>query len=90
MYRDIEQIIQHDSHKYITSEGGDNLSNQKLTSCEIRYDQFFCSVCTEFFFKEIKKKISALKKLYNLVKALNIQDDNEKKIVLFQLISSEN
>ena len=31
--RDIERIIQHDSQKNITSEGGDNLSNQKLTNC---------------------------------------------------------
>ena len=33
MYRDIEQIIHQDSHKYITSEGGDKLSNKKLTYC---------------------------------------------------------
>ena len=46
MYRDIERIIQHDSHKYITSEGGNNLSNQKLTNCEIEYDHFCCSDCT--------------------------------------------
>ena len=35
MYRCIEQIIQHDSQKYITSEGGDNLSNQTFTNCDI-------------------------------------------------------
>ena len=42
MYRDIEKIIQHDSQKYIISEGVEDLSNQKLTSCEIEYDQFCC------------------------------------------------
>ena len=47
MYRDIEKIIQHDSYKYITSEGGENLSNQKLTHCDIEYDQFCCSYCTK-------------------------------------------
>ena len=35
MYKDIEDIIQNDSQKYITSEGGDDLSNQKWTDCEI-------------------------------------------------------
>ena len=29
MYRDIEKNIQDDSHKYITSEGEDDLSNNK-------------------------------------------------------------
>ena len=47
MYRDIEQIIQYHSQKYITSEGGENLSNQKWTHCEIDYDQFFFSDCTK-------------------------------------------
>ena len=28
---------------------------------------------------EIKKKISVIKKLYNLVKTLNMNDDNEEK-----------
>ena len=31
MYRYIEEIIQHDSWKYITSEGRDNLSNLKIS-----------------------------------------------------------
>ena len=35
MYRDIENIIHHDSWKYTTSEVGDNLSNQKLTYFDI-------------------------------------------------------
>ena len=41
MYRDAEKIIQYDSHKYITLEGEDNLSNQKLTNYEIEYYRFF-------------------------------------------------
>ena len=40
MYRDIEYIIQHDSHKYITSGGEEYLSNQKLTTCKIDYELF--------------------------------------------------
>ena len=47
MYRDIKKIIQHDSQKYITSEGEDNLSDQKWTNCEIEYDQFCWSDCTK-------------------------------------------
>ena len=46
MYRDIEQIIQNVLQKYITSEGGDNLSNHKFTNFEIEYYQFCCSDCT--------------------------------------------
>ena len=41
------KIIQHDSQKYITSEGGDDLSNQKWNDCEIEYDKFCCSDCTK-------------------------------------------
>ena len=47
VYRYIEEIIQHDSHKYITSEGGDNFLDQKLTNCEIEYDLSCCSDCTK-------------------------------------------
>ena len=47
MYRYIEKNIQHDLHKYITSEGGDDLSNQELTNCEIEYDHCFFSDCTK-------------------------------------------
>ena len=50
MYRDIEQIIQHDSQKNTTSEGGDNLSNQKWTNCGIEYGQFCCSYYTKSLF----------------------------------------
>ena len=47
MYRYIEKIIEHDSQKYRTSEGGDDLSNQKMINCEIEYDQFCCSDFTK-------------------------------------------
>ena len=68
MYRDIEKIIQNDSQKYITSEGGDDLSNQKWTNSDIEYNQFFCSDCTKSLCLEIKKRMSDLEKLYILVK----------------------
>ena len=78
MYRDNEKIIQHDSQKHIISEGGDNLSNQKWTNCEIEYYQFSCSDCTKALCLEIKHKMSVIKKLYNPVKTLNMNDDNEE------------
>ena len=62
MYGYIEEIIQHDSQKYIPSEGRDNLSNNKQTNCDIEYDQFCCSYCTKSLCLEIKNKISALEK----------------------------
>ena len=42
------------------SEGGEDLSNQKWTNCEIEYDQFCCSDCTKSLCLEIKNKMSAL------------------------------
>ena len=79
MYKYIENIINQDSQKFVTSEGRDDSSNQKLTNCEIEYDQFCCSDCTKSLCLEIKNKMSVLKKLYDLVKALNLNDDNEEK-----------
>ena len=79
MYRYIENIIQHDLQKYITSEGGEDLSNQKLTHCEIVYDLFCCSYCNKSLCLEIKKKICALEKLYNLVKTLDMNNDKTEK-----------
>ena len=79
MYRDIGKIIQQDPQKYITSEGGQDLSNRKLTNFEIEYDHFCCSDCTKSICLEIKKKMSVIEKLYNLVKKLNMNDDNEDK-----------
>ena len=60
MYRYIENIINQDSQKFVTSEGGDDSSNQKLTNCEIEYDQFCCSDCTKSLCLEIKRKMSSL------------------------------
>ena len=79
MYRYIEYIIQNDSQKYITSEGGEYLSNHKWTNCDIDYDMFCCSDCTKSLCLEIKKKMCALEKLYNLVKTFNINDDKTEK-----------
>ena len=79
MYGDIEDIIQNDSQKYITSGGGEYLSNQKLTNCDIYYDLFCCSDCTKSLHLDIKKKMCALEKLYNLVKKLNMNDDKTEK-----------
>ena len=47
MNGDIETIIQHDSHKYITSEERDVLSTKKWTNCDIEYDLYCCSDCTK-------------------------------------------
>ena len=58
MYRDIKKIIHNDSQKYITLEGGDDLSNQKWTNCDIEYDQFFGSYCAKSFCLDIKMKMS--------------------------------
>ena len=79
IYREIENIIQHDSQKYIASEGGEDLSIQKLTNCEIDYDLFCCSDYNKSLCLEIKKKCFSLEKLYDLVKTLNMNDDNMKK-----------
>ena len=49
LYRDIENIKEKDSRKYITSEGGEDLLNHKLTNCEIDYDLYCCSDCTKSF-----------------------------------------
>ena len=56
LYRDIENIIKKYSQKYITSEGREDLLNQKLTSYEIDYDLYRCSDCTKLLCLEIKKK----------------------------------
>ena len=90
MYRYIEQIIQHQSQKCINSEGGDNLLNQKLTNCGSEYDQFCCSDCTKSLCLEIKNKMSALEKLYNLVKQFNISDDNKETFCGVSTDLSEN
>ena len=75
MYRDIEKIIQRDSHKYITSEGREGLSTQKLTNCEIEYDLYCCSDFTKSLCLYMKKKMNVLDKLHLLVKTLHMNDD---------------
>ena len=90
MYKEINNIIQHDSQKYITSEGVEDLSDHKLTHCNIDYDISCCSYCTKSLCLEIKKKMCDLDKWYNLVKNLNMKNEKCKILVVFQLISSEN
>ena len=53
LYRYIETIIKNDSWKCITSEGGEYLLNQKLTNCNIDYDQYCCSDFTKSLCLEI-------------------------------------
>ena len=60
MYRDIQNIIQQYSHKYITSEGIYGLSTQKSKNCDIEYDLSFCSYCTKSLCLEINKKMNVL------------------------------
>ena len=62
MYRNIAQIIKYDSQKYITSEGEDDLLNQKWTNCDIEYDQMFCSDCAKSLCLDMKKKMSVIEK----------------------------
>ena len=75
MYRDIEKsfIMIH------RNEGGDELSNHRQTNCEIEYYQFCCPDCTKSLCLDIEKKMSVFGKLYNLVKTLNMNDENEEK-----------
>ena len=53
--------------------------NQTLTNYEIEYDQFCFSYCTKSLCFDIKKKMRAIRKFYNLVKNININDDNKEK-----------
>ena len=57
LYKDIENIIKKYLRKYITSEGGEDLFDQKLTNCDIDYDLYRCSDCTKSLCLEIKKKL---------------------------------
>ena len=56
LYKDIETIIKNGSRKCITSEGGEDLLNQKLTNCDIDYDLYRFSDCTKSLYLEIEKK----------------------------------
>ena len=60
---DIRKMLQrylnrhkNDSRKCITSEGGEDLLNQKSTNCDIDYNQYPCSDCTKLLCLEIKNK----------------------------------
>ena len=53
LYREIENIIKNDSRNYITSDGGEDLLNQKLNHCEIYYDLYCCSDCTKLLCLDI-------------------------------------
>ena len=79
MYGDIEKNIQQDSQEYITPEGREGLSTQKLANCEIKYGLFSCQYCTKSFCLDIKKKINVIEKLYLPIRTLNMNDDNEEK-----------
>ena len=50
-----------------------------MTHFDIEYDQFCSSDCAKSLCLDIRNKISVLGKLYNLVKTLNMNDDNEEK-----------
>ena len=56
LYREIATIIKNDSPKCITSEGGEDLLNQKYNNCDIDYNQYCCSDCTKSLCLEIKNK----------------------------------
>ena len=47
LYREIATIIKNYSQKCINSDGGEDLLNQKLTHCDIEYEQDCCSDCTK-------------------------------------------
>ena len=72
--------MQHDSHKYITTEGIEGLSTKKLNNCKLEYNIYWCSDCTKSLCLDINNKITIIKKLYVLVKTLNVNDNNEENI----------
>ena len=56
LYREIASIVKNDSPKCITPEGGEDLLHQELTNCEIDYDKYHCSDCSQSLCLEIKNK----------------------------------
>ena len=56
MYKEIERSFIMTNNKNITSECGDDLSDQKKTNFDIEYDQFCCSDCTKLLYLKIKIK----------------------------------
>ena len=47
LYREIASIVKNDSSNCITPEGGEYVLHQELTNCEIDYDQYHCSDCSQ-------------------------------------------
>ena len=50
----------------------------QIRNCEIEYDQFYCSDCTKWLCLENENEINFLDKLYNPVKTLNMNYDNNE------------
>ena len=83
---DIGNIVQrncehhkNDSPNCITPEGGEDLLHQEFTNCEIDYDQYHCSDCSQSLCLEIKNKIKSIYKLYNIVETLNTNNEDLNK-----------
>ena len=60
IYKDLENIIQQDSLRYITPDKNEGLSTQKLTNCEIKYYMFSCQECTKSVCLDIQNKMNVL------------------------------
>ena len=79
MYREIASIVKNDSLNCGTTEGGEDLLHQELTNCDIDYDQYYCSDCSQSLCFEIKNKRKSLDKWYNLVETLNTNNEDIDK-----------
>ena len=47
LYIEIESIVKNYSQNCGTQEGGEDLVQQEWTNCEIDYDQYHCSDCSQ-------------------------------------------
>ena len=65
--------------KHLQTFPWEDLSYQKLTNCEIKYDQSCFSDCTKSLCLDIKNKISVIEEIYILVKTFNMNDNNGEK-----------
>ena len=79
MYREIASIVKNDSPNCITQEGVEDLLHQEFTNCDIDYDQYHCSYCSQSLCLEIKNKRKSLDKLYNIVEVLNTNNEDLHK-----------
>ena len=68
-----------DSPSCGTPEGGEYLLHQELTYCEIDYDQYHCSYCSQSLCLEINNKRKSLDKLYILIETLNTNNEDIDK-----------